>query len=60
MAPSTVMDMVPELGTDTAGTTAAAECMRQHLNDALDFLADVHTLTKVKVSQSAGVGVSRG
>ncbi|XP_043200424.1 protein unc-79 homolog, partial [Amphibalanus amphitrite] len=48
MAPSTVMDMVPDLGTDTAGATGAAECMRQHLNDALDFLADVHTLTKIK------------
>lgn len=29
--------------------TGAAECMRQHLTDAVDFLADVHTLGKVKV-----------
>ncbi|XP_037086283.1 protein unc-79 homolog [Pollicipes pollicipes] len=48
MAPSTVLDQVPDLGTDTAGSTAASECMRQHLNDTLDFLADVHTLTKIK------------
>ena len=49
MAPSTVMDVVPGVGADRAGSTGAAECMRQHLNDALDFLADVHTLTKIKV-----------
>lgn len=30
--------------------TGAAECMRQHLGDALDFLADFHTLSKIKVS----------
>lgn len=29
--------------------TGAAECMRQHLNDALDFLSDFHTLGKIKV-----------
>lgn len=29
--------------------TGAAECMRQHLGDALDFLADFHTLSKIKV-----------
>lgn len=29
--------------------TCAAECMRSHLHDALEFIADVHTLTKVKV-----------
>ncbi|KAK7078174.1 hypothetical protein SK128_012120, partial [Halocaridina rubra] len=28
--------------------TSAAECMRSHLHDALEFIADVHTLTKVK------------
>lgn len=29
--------------------TCAAECMRQHLGDALDFLSDFHTLGKIKV-----------
>ena len=27
----------------------AAEIMRQHLSDALDFLADFHTVSKIKV-----------
>lgn len=30
--------------------TFAGECMQQYLNDALEFVADVHTLTKVKVT----------
>jgi hypothetical protein len=29
--------------------TSASECMRQHLADALEFLADFHTLSKLKV-----------
>jgi hypothetical protein len=29
--------------------TNASECMRQHLADALEFLADFHTLSKLKV-----------
>ncbi|XP_065259749.1 protein unc-79 homolog isoform X3 [Emys orbicularis] len=28
--------------------TAAMECMRQYVNDVLDFIADMHTLTKLK------------
>ncbi|KAF4018089.1 hypothetical protein G4228_009453, partial [Cervus hanglu yarkandensis] len=28
--------------------TAAMECMRQYINDVLDFMADMHTLTKLK------------
>lgn len=28
--------------------TCAAECMRQHLGDAMDFLSDFHTLGKIK------------
>ncbi|XP_047487267.1 protein unc-79 homolog [Penaeus chinensis] len=31
--------------------TCAAECMRSHLHDALEFIADVHTLTKVKLGE---------
>lgn len=29
--------------------TSASECMRQHLADTLEFLADFHTLSKLKV-----------
>lgn len=29
-------------------TTSATDCMRQYLNDVLDFLADFHTLSKIK------------
>lgn len=28
--------------------TSATDCMRQYLNDTLDFLADFHTLSKIK------------
>lgn len=31
-------------------TTNAADCMRQYVNDVIDFLADFHTLSKIKVS----------
>lgn len=30
-------------------STCAAECMRDHLHDSIEFVADPHTLTKVKV-----------
>ncbi|XP_069064328.1 protein unc-79 homolog [Pleurodeles waltl] len=30
------------------GGTAAMECMRQYISDLLDFIADMHTLTKLK------------
>ncbi|GAB0098713.1 protein unc-79 homolog [Sergentomyia squamirostris] len=36
-------------------TNNAAECMRQYLNDVLDFLADFHTLSKIKNFKSGGV-----
>lgn len=29
-------------------STGISECMRQHLNDALEFVTDVHALTKLK------------
>lgn len=29
-------------------TTAACDVMRNHVNDVLEFLSDVHTLSKVK------------
>ncbi|OXA59651.1 Protein unc-79 [Folsomia candida] len=35
--------------------TGAAECMRQHLTDSLEFLADFHSLSKIK-SNYKGIG----
>ena len=32
----------------THGITHATECMRQYLNDIVDFLADFHSLSKLK------------
>ena len=40
-APSTVL--VFQCG------TAAMECVRQYISEVLDFMADMHTLTKLKV-----------
>ncbi|XP_071543773.1 protein unc-79 homolog isoform X4 [Panulirus ornatus] len=37
---------------------SAAECMRSHLHDALEFIADVHTLTKVKSNCRNSVGLN--
>lgn len=34
-------------------TTNAFDCMRQYLNDTLDFLADFHTLNKIKNFKSS-------
>uniref|UniRef100_A0A1B0CGN7 Protein unc-79 homolog n=2 Tax=Lutzomyia longipalpis TaxID=7200 RepID=A0A1B0CGN7_LUTLO len=36
-------------------TNNAGECMRQYLNDVLDFLADFHTLSKIKNFKSGAV-----
>lgn len=30
--------------------TAAMDCIRQYVSEVLDFMADMHTLTKLKVS----------
>lgn len=35
-------------------STCAAECMRQHITDCMEFIGDLHTLTKVK-SNTRGV-----
>ncbi|KAM8704273.1 hypothetical protein ACLKA7_008814 [Drosophila subpalustris] len=38
-------------------TTNAADCLRQYINDVIDFLADFHTLSKIKSGQSSnGLG----
>ena len=46
-------------------STCAAECMRDHLHECTEFVADLHTLTKIKVdfdqfvnSQVTAVSVS--
>ena len=36
-------------------STNVAECMRQHLTECVEFIADLHTINKVKVA-SADVG----
>lgn len=33
-------------------STNAAECMKQHLNDCVEFISDLHTINKVKVQTS--------
>ncbi|XP_066903218.1 protein unc-79 homolog isoform X4 [Halyomorpha halys] len=54
----------PNLDSQQVYNTCAAEVMRQHLTDALDFLADIHTITKIKVaadkikSKSMSLGLS--
>ena len=30
-------------------STNAAECMKQHLNECVEFISDLHTINKVKV-----------
>lgn len=30
-------------------STNAADCMKQHLSECLEFVADLHTINKVKV-----------
>ncbi|XP_024081973.1 protein unc-79 homolog isoform X2 [Cimex lectularius] len=40
----------PNPDTAPVFNTFAAEVMRQHLTDALDFLADIHTITKLKMA----------
>lgn len=36
--------------------TAAMECIRQYVSEVLDFMADMHTLTKLKVSWLPPIG----
>ncbi|KAK7493418.1 hypothetical protein BaRGS_00015318 [Batillaria attramentaria] len=35
-------------------STCSAECMRQHLTDCIEFIGDLHTLTKVKSNTRGG------
>lgn len=44
--PAGIVPGLPEM--PPVYTTNASECMRTYLNDILDFLADFHTLSKIK------------
>lgn len=44
--PPHVLEDFPHKGTN--GITNAGDCMRQYLNDIVDFLADFHSLSKLK------------
>ncbi|XP_064622108.1 protein unc-79 homolog isoform X4 [Lineus longissimus] len=35
-------------------STSASECMRQHLSDCVEFIADLHTINKVKSNMKGG------
>lgn len=59
--PKGVVDGLPENPPFSANNTA--DCMRQFLNDVLEFLADFHTLSKIKNFKngstiSSGMGLS--
>lgn len=40
-------------------STSAAECMRQYVQDTIEFVSDVHTLSKVKSTFGSGVNQVR-
>ncbi|XP_073986418.1 UNC-79 domain-containing protein isoform X3 [Rhodnius prolixus] len=52
LPPTVALDdpTLPNADSLPAFNTWAAEVMRQHLTDALDFLADIHTITRIKTA----------
>ena len=44
------IEMLYHTHAHTLMSTCAAECMRQYLNDCVEFVSDLHTISKVKVS----------
>ncbi|XP_075145710.1 UNC-79 domain-containing protein isoform X8 [Haematobia irritans] len=44
--PPGTLQGIPEI--PSASPTNAADCLRQYINDVIDFLADFHTLSKIK------------
>lgn len=59
--PKGVVDGLPE--NPPLSTNSTGDCMRQYLNDVLEFLADFHTLSKIKNFKngstiSSGMGLS--
>ncbi len=51
LAPYVYVEDFPKFQPDGSSglSTSAAECMRQHLTDSIEFLADFHSLSKIKV-----------
>lgn len=47
--------IIEGLDTPPMYTTNAADCTRQYLNDIVDFLADFHTLSKIKNFKNGSV-----
>jgi ATP-dependent exoDNAse (exonuclease V) beta subunit len=45
---ATYPSLEPDQSLNMTFNTAAAEVMRNHISDVLEFLSDVHTLSKVK------------
>jgi len=57
MSPFVYVDDFPKYqGGDppSVPSTGASECMRSHLTDSIDFLADFHSLSKMKVKYRLG------
>ena len=50
LPPSSILDDAPSIEMGLTGPihTGATECLRPHIPDIVDFVADVHTLSKVK------------
>ena len=44
------IEMLYHTHAHTLMSTCAAECMRQYLNDCVEFVCDLHTISKLKVS----------
>ncbi|CAG7837387.1 unnamed protein product [Allacma fusca] len=57
LAPYVYVEDFPKFSSDAISgfSTSAAECMRQHLTDSIEFLADFHSLSKIK-SNYKGIG----
>lgn len=53
LLPPGIVEGLPE--TPPVYTTNASDCLRQYLNDILDFLADFHTLSKIKNFKNGAV-----
>ena len=55
LAPTSIVEELASAGFSNIAqhqvTTHAAECLRAHLSECVDFLQDLHTINKVKVLQ---------
>lgn len=50
LPPDTLSDLPEMLPAPQPNNTNAGECLRQYIHDVIDFLADFHTLSKIKVT----------